>query len=68
MATAEDTADEEDETFEVRITEVRITPDGNVDLAGSLTVTGTIEDDDPRAGAERGGRVGGRGRARAVRR
>ena len=50
VATAEDTADEEDETFEVRITEVRITPDGNVDLAGSLTVTGTIEDDDPEPG------------------
>ena len=45
VATAEDTADEEDETFEVRIT-----PDGNVDLAGSLTVTGTIEDDDREPG------------------
>ena len=45
VATAQDTVDEEDETFEVRIT-----PDGNVDLAGSLTVTGTIEDDDREPG------------------
>ena len=41
VATAEDANDEEDETFELRIT-----GDGNVDLPGGLTVTGTIEDDD----------------------
>ena len=41
VATAEDANDEEDETFELRIT-----GDGNVDLPGGLTVTGTIENDD----------------------
>ena len=41
VATAEDTTDEDDETFEVRIL-----PDSSVDLLGSLTATGTIEDDD----------------------
>ena len=42
VATAEDANDEADETFELRIT-----GDGAVDLPGGLTVTGTIEDDDP---------------------
>ena len=41
VATAEDTTDEDDETFEVLIL-----PDSSVDLLGSLTATGTIEDDD----------------------
>ena len=67
VATAEDTADEEDETFEVRITEVRITPGRQRGPGGQPDRHRHDRGRRPGAGAERGGRVGGRGRARAVR-